>query len=398
MNDHTKRIYLDNNATTLMDPIVIKHMHELALEGLANPASQHYEGRRALHLLEEAKTTIMECVGAPTTGSDACQILLTSGGTESNNLAVLSSYSQRPGKLIVGGTDHPSVIEAAKNATRLQPDDCLILPVDARGQCDLNLLEGWLQEFSSLGQPVSLVSIMLGNNETGIVQNLKPLAKICRRFDVPVHSDVVQAVGKMPVDMLDLGLSAMTLTAHKIHGPVGVGAFIYRDSFPVDPMIVGGGQQLGFRAGTEAVIPACGLASALQLIWDACQAGKYERIGQLRDQFEAAVLALGDFEIIAADAPRLPHTSSIAFKSFDRQALQMAFDLQGLACSTGSACSSGSGRPAGSLVAMGLDEALVLSSLRFSFSRFSTLDEVDRATNIIHNVLEKQSLAPSRSF
>lgn len=391
------RVYLDNNATTLLDPVVANRMHELALEGIANPASQHAAGRRALSLLEEAKSAILESVSAPVTGPNACQLILTSGGTESNNLAIFSSSLHRPGRIIVGGTDHPSVIEAARTAAR-SPDHFQILPVDHNGQCDLNFLESSLQEAQAADTPVSLVSVMLGNNETGIVQNLKAITSICRQFGVPVHSDVVQAVGKMPVSIDDLGLAALTLTAHKIHGPVGIGALIVREDFPISPAIVGGGQQLGLRAGTEAVIPACGLASALQSICQAFERGEYDDVRILRDRFESEILSLGDFHIVGADAPRLPHTSNVSFRSVDRQALQMALDLRGVACSTGSACSSGSGRPSGSLVAMGLEDSILLGSLRFSFSRFSTLDDVMEAVKIIESTLEKSSLTPSQTF
>lgn len=380
-------IYFDNNATTHLDPVVAERMHELNLEGISNPASQHSSGRRALHLLEEAKSQILECVGARHSGMDSAQVVLTSGGTEANNLAVLGMQAKRPGITIVGSTDHPSVVEAARYACSAK-NQFRMLPVNRDGLCDLQVLESWLKS----DPPISLVSIMLGNNETGVIQDLKSICDLCNLYDVPVHSDIVQAIGKIPFNMVDTGLSALTLTGHKIHGPVGVGALILKQGFQIDPMIVGGGQQLGLRAGTEMVVPTVGLAVALKQIIAALNCGEFDRIRSLRNQFEQDMLETTDIEIIAANAPRLPHTANLAFPGSDRQALHMALDLNGLACSTGSACSSGSSRPSGVLVAMDLPERTIQSSLRFSFSRFSTADEVTRATKIIRDAVAKCSI------
>ena len=374
-------IYLDNNATTHIDPIVAERMHELNLAAICNPASQHQPGRHALHLLEEAKSEILRSVGATADGMEADRVILTSGGTEANNLFVRGMQTIRPGVTIVGGTDHPSVIEAARLAG---PDNCRILPVDHLGACDLNVLEEWLQEVHHLPQRrVSCVSVMLGNNESGVIQDLYAITSICRKFDVPVHSDIVQAVGKIPVDFRALGLAAATVTGHKIHGPVGVGALIINPSLQLDPLIVGGSQQLGLRAGTEPVVPAVGFALSLKLIVDALAGGEFDDVRLLRDRFEDQLSSQLDVSVLASEAARLPHTSNIAFPGVDRQALHMALDLNRLACSTGSACASGSSRPSGVLVAMGLPDELIQSSLRFSFSRFSTETETDQAVKII---------------
>ena len=388
--DNRSTIYFDNNATTHIDPVVAERLHELNLAGISNPASQHRPGRRALHLLEEAKSEILELVGAPNHGMSSARLILTSGGTEANNLAVFGLLARRPGTVIVGATDHPSIIEAARAACR--HDELRILPVDGHGLCDLDCLQSWLSEIYAAGRSVSFVSIMLGNNETGVIQDMKKISQICRAFGVPVHSDIVQAVGKIETSMTELGLSAATLTAHKIHGPVGIGALVLDHQLSIDPMIIGGGQQLGLRAGTEPVIPAVGLATALSEICKARLAGVYDRLRELRDSFEVRLTEACDAVIVAGDAPRLPHTSNLSFPGRDRQALHMALDLNGLACSTGSACSSGSGRPSGSLVAMQLPDDVVRSALRFSFSRFSTSEEVDSAIKIVCRAAEKCGL------
>jgi cysteine desulfurase len=381
-------IYLDNNATTHLDPVVAQRMYALHLEGISNPASQHRQGRQALHLLEEAKSQILELLAAPRVGMESARIVLTSGGTEANNLVIYGLLATRPGIAIVGGTDHPSVIEAARLYSK-KPDQCRVLPARNDGRFDIEQLETWLDEiYSSPSGQVSLVSIMLGNNETGVLQDLKNMCAVCDKYQVPVHSDIVQAVGKIPFDMSDIGLAAVTLTAHKIHGPVGIGALVLDHSLSIEPLIVGGGQQLGMRAGTEPVIPAVGLALALRQICEAREAGVFHQVARMRDHFEQTIAAMVDVRVIGQAAPRLPHTSNLSFVGLDRQALHMALDLNGLACSTGSACSSGSSRPSGSLVAMGLPNEVILGSLRFSFSRFTTDEDVSRALEIIANVLD----------
>lgn len=375
-------IYFDNNATTHMDPVVAECMHALNLEGIANPASQHSQGRRALSLIEEAKTDILKAVDAPWAGMDSAQVILTSGGTEANNLAVFGLLKMRPGLAVVGSTDHPSILEAAKHGR--DSSQFKVLSVDTNGQFNRSELANLLEH-----EQVSFVSLMLGNNETGILQDLKAICDLCRPYGVPVHSDIVQAIGKVPVSFREIGLSAATLTGHKIHGPVGVGALIVSNDLQLEPVMIGGGQQLGIRAGTEPVIPAVGLACSLKQIISALDNGEFDTVRELRDEFEQLACELDNVEVVGLDAPRLPHTSNLSFIGADRQALHMALDLGGLACSTGSACSSGSSRPSGSLVAMQLPDDIVRGSLRFSLSRFSTRSEVLQAIEILTQALSR---------
>lgn len=391
MPDSSKTIYFDNNATTMLDGRIAQHVYELSLAGIANPSSQHRAGRESLKVLEAAKRDILELLDAPRTGMDCAQVYITSGGTEANNLAVLGHLAAKPGKCIVAATEHPSVVEAAnKFATGTHPVE--LLRVDSSGLCDLEKLE---QLLDADPEAYSLVSIMLGNNETGVIQDLAAICKICSQYDVPVHSDIVQAVGKIPFSMLDCGVSAVSFTAHKIHGPVGVGALVTLPNFALQPLLVGGGQQLAIRPGTEQAIPASALALSVRLTSEAQQAGKYARLAELRDRFEASVCAETGGQVIAADAPRLPHTSNIAFENADRQALQMALDLRGLACSTGSACASGSSRPSPILVAMAIPDSIAGGSLRFSLSVDTTQSEVDRAIDMVTATVSK--LLPSVS-
>ncbi len=375
-------IYLDNNSTTAMDPVVAELMYQYQRELIANPASQHRLGRLALRRLEEAKDTILAAIGAPTSGMESAQLILTSGGTEANNMAV-RGYALSSGIVIVAATEHASVLDVARE---LGPDRCRILPVDGMGQVNINLLQEWLDADAP---HIRLVSVMLGNNETGIVQDLPVICQICQRHAVPVHCDAVQAIGKIPVDMKNLGVSALSLTAHKLHGPVGVGALVLLPGQQVAPLLLGGGQQLGLRPGTEPVVPAAAMALAVEVAHQSLKLGSGEFIGGLRDTLERRLSELSDIAIIGHSGLRLPHVSTVAFHGIDRQAMQMALDFAGVACSTGSACASGSSRPSPVLMAMRLEEKTVASAIRFSLSRFTTAEDIELAADRIVATVQK---------
>lgn len=389
-------LYFDSNATTSVDPAVVRRMQDLYSLRLANPASQHRLGRDSLKVLEQAKEDLLRLIDAPADGMDTAQVILTSGGTEANNLAIAGLCRAADGNVyqpaknmtntLISGVEHPSVIEAAAEwSPRVR-----ILPVDNSGLVRLNLLEEWLGLADAEGNRVGLVSIMLGNNETGVLQDLSAICRICHRFGAVVHSDIVQAVGKIPFSMRDSGVDAVTLTAHKLHGPTGVGALVVRHGLVVQPFLFGGGQQLAVRPGTEPVVLADGFALALKLTVEARSNGAYQRLALTRNFFEQSLLnQLSNIEVVAQNAPRLPHTSNIAFHGVDRQALFMALDLAGIACSTGSACASGSGRPSHVLQAMQLPKETVGSALRFSFSRLTTDDEISEGIRRLVRTVER---------
>ncbi len=391
-------LYFDSNATTPIDPQVLVRMQELYAAGFANAASQHRAGRTALRVLEQAKADILDAVDAPSDGMETAQIILTSGGTEANNLAIAglnrtgedeatdeaAPLSVRSSNTVVSSIEHPSVLEAAVEwSPRIR-----LLPVDASGQVRFDVLENWLQTADANDDRISLVSVMLGNNETGVVQNLTDICDLCHRFGALVHSDIVQAVGKIPFSMRKTGVDAISLTAHKIHGPSGIGALIVKHGLPIRPMLFGGGQQLAIRPGTEPVVLADALSIALKISLESQCSGVYERLAQTRNFFECELCnQLPDVEIISKHATRLPHTASISFLGVDRQALLMALDLAGVACSTGSACASGSGRPSHVLQAMQLPKVTVDSAIRFSFSRMTTDYDVEEGVRrIVHTV------------
>ncbi len=343
---------------------------------------------------------------------DADQVIFTSGGTEANNLALFGLCGAGQGRLIISAIEHPSVVGPAEE---LQGRGWTLewLRVSADGVVDVDHLRDLLSDNEAGG----VASVMLGNNETGVLQPVRQ----CRprvlsrpgdetssvatgksrfakqpRDSTPrppgtggllIHTDAVQVAGKLPVDFRELGIDAMTVSAHKFHGPRGIGALIVRHGVQLQPILHGGFQQAGLRPGTEDVALAVGMFTALRLWRD--EAGeRAARMEQLRDSLEQQLRA-GDPSIVingAAAVQRLPHTSNISFPGLDRQAMLMALDLAGVACSTGSACASGSSEPSPVLLAMGLDEGVISGALRFSLGATTTFAEIDEAARRILRV------------
>lgn len=376
-------IYVDNNATTPMAVEVAEAMSQAYESAFFNPSSQHQAGQKARRRLDDARETILNLLGAETTRFASDRLVFTSGGTEANNLALFGLGKETNGQVIISAIEHPSISEAADQLA-LRGVKVRVLPVDNNGVVQLAELDQWLAE------PTRLVSVMLGNNETGVLQPIGEIATICRHREVPLHVDAVQGIGKIPVNFRELGASAMTLTPHKFHGPRGIGALVLDDHVTLNPTMFGGSQQLALRPGTESVELAIGFEKALQLAIEAMpEAGPSMQV--LRDRLEALLTDLvgeDEMQVIGRDAPRLPHTSNTAFPGIDRQALVMALDMAGVACSTGSACASGSSEPSPTLIAMGLPEDVVSGSIRLSLSRFTTEPEVDEVASRISNCIK----------
>jgi cysteine desulfurase len=387
-------IYFDNNATSIIDSRIATRMFELNQQGLANPSSQHRFGRIARQLVEDARDRILVGVGACTRGMSTDQLLFTSGGTEANNLAVFGLSCGRPGAIVVSAIEHPSVLGAAEKLES-QGREVYRLPVDSSGQVDLTRLDQLLRNVDT--HPISLVSLMFANNETGVIQPVAQAAQMCRAHGVLLHTDAVQMLGKDTIAFQSIGVDAMTITAHKLHGPIGVGALILKNGVKLDPQLFGGFQQLGLRPGTESPVLADAFAMTTEQFSDID--GRRAYLASLRNEFESRLLeAIPEAVIIGADANRLPHTSSVAFPGLNRQAMQVALDLAGLACSTGSACASGSSQPSHVLTAMGLPSEMVNGGLRFSFSHNNTLHEVHEAVAIVSQVVSRMTSNKINAF
>ena len=399
-------IYLDHNATAPILPEVADAVREAALRYHGNPASQHDAGRQARRALEQTRVRIAEILGARTTGMDADQLIFTSGGTESNNLALLGLLGQTAATLRTGGMNPPAhgassppalVISAIEHPSIARTAESLALPIPARaggfippvlqtlGVNSAGVIR--LDQLESLLTPTTqLASIMLASNETGVLQPVAAAAAICRRHGVHLHTDATQVVGKLPVNFTELGVDALTATAHKFHGPLGVGVLLLRHGVQLTPALHGGFQQAALRPGTESVVLALGMQTALEL-WQREADVRRERMTMLRDRFEHTIRAGWPAAVvIGGQSPRLPHTSNIALVGLNRQALVMALDLAGIACSSGSACASGSSEPSPTLLAMGLPEEQISASVRFSLGATTTPAEIDEAARRILSV------------
>ncbi len=367
-------IYLDYAATTPMLPEAADAVREASLRYPANPESQHAAGRAARRALEDARERLAELLGARTLGRDADQVVFTSGGTESNNLAVLglTDSAAGAGHVVTTAIEHPAVGEPIERLAaggwgvdRVAPDSDGCVAADA-------VIERFRPE-------TQLASVMLVNNETGAVQPVPEIAAACRERGVLVHTDASQAVGKIPVCFGDWQLDALSCAAHKFHGPKGVGLLLLRHGLAPRPTLLGGHQQGGIRPGTENVALAVGMRVALEA-WYAERDQTTARITRLRERFEAALAAEVEGVCFLGDPNRrCPHIASVAFPGVDRQALAMALDAEGVACSTGSACASGSSEASPVLAAMGLPEELLRGAVRFSFGGPTTEADIDRA-------------------
>ena len=377
-------IYLDNNATTRPLPEVVEVMTRHWRDSFANPGSRHGAGRRARQALETARESMAGILGA-----HPDEVVFTSGGTESNNMAVLGLASGPPGTIALTGAEHPAVIEAARfletrgwHLTRLPVDDeGLLLPFSASEQ------EGRKGDKETGRQrernDLRLVALILAHNETGVIQDVRPIAGECQSRGIPIHIDAVQAVGKIPVNFHALGVTSLALGAHKFYGPRGIGALLLKRGTELAPSAFGGHQESGRRPGTEAVALIAGMAKALELF----HAGQEERIARtraLRDLLEERLAALcPPVTLNGSRERRLPNTLNIAFPGVDGEALLVALDLEGIACSLGSTCASGSAEPAPVLLAMNRPRDVWRSSVRFSVGIDNTTTEIEQASKII---------------
>jgi cysteine desulfurase len=368
-------IYLDNNATTHLLPAVQDAIAQAMAANLGNPSSPHFAGDKARRAIEQSREQVALLVHAKPS-----QIVFTSGATEANNAVIQGVMAQRASTctphLVACVTEHSSIL-GPLNAAAQHGVQVTLLPVDHAGGLPLATLS------EVIATRPQLVSIQMANSETGRVHPVKEIAAICRSHGVLFHTDASQAVGKMAVDVIDLGVDLLTFTAHKIHGPSGSGALYARIQSQMPVFMHGGEQEGGFRGGTPNLLGIVGFGAAA--------AERSSRLAEVlsamiasRDRFEAAVRAqLGDTAINAGAAPRLPNTSNILFRGIDGQALVARLEQQGLYCSQTTACTSRRPEPSYVLRAMGLSEADAYSSVRFSFGELNPAVDAATAANIV---------------
>jgi cysteine desulfurase len=359
-------VYLDCNATTPLDGRVLDAMLPYLRERCGNPSSRHEYGRGTRDAIERAREQVARAVGA-----HATEVVFTSGGSEANNLFLKGAASSMPaGTLLIGATEHPCVTQPAK---QLQATGWRVvtLPLDGNGALDTMAAAALAQKVHA-----EIVSVMLANNETGVVNELAPLVQALSKTGALVHTDAVQALGKIPVDFRSLGVSAMTLSAHKVHGPLGAGALILDKRVDLRPLIAGGGQERGLRSGTENVAAIVGFGKACELMraeFDQRTAA----MSRTQVMLEQSLLGLGA-KLFGGGTRRLPNTSFVAFQGIDGETLVGRLDRAGFAIASGAACSSANPLPSQTLLAMGVAPELARCAVRISLGGETTANEIER--------------------
>jgi cysteine desulfurase len=382
--------YLDHAATTPMVPEAVEAM-AARLGEVGNPSSLHASGRAARRLVEEARETLAAALGARPS-----EVLFTGGGTESDNLAVKGLYWQRRSeqsgrrRILASAVEHHAVMDAVLWLAEHEGAVVEWLPVDRTGRVHPDTLEAALAADPA---SVALVTVMWANNEVGTVQPVDELVAVASAYDVPFHSDAVQAFGALPVDFAASGLDAMTVTGHKIGGPLGAGLLVLGRTVDLVPVLHGGGQERDVRSGTLDTPAIVGLAAAAEVAVKR-RAERAERVGALRDDLVRRVLDLVPDAVLGGDPVltpdhRLPGNAHFSFPGCEGDALLLLLDARGIECSTGSACSAGVPQPSHVLLAMGVPEGLARGSLRFSLGHTSTQDDVDAVVEAIGPVVER---------
>ncbi|MCX7982356.1 MAG: cysteine desulfurase [Syntrophales bacterium] len=375
-----ERIYVDHCATTPVDAEVMGEMMRFFGNYYGNPASGHTFGREAKQAIEVARLRVAELIGA-----SPQEIIFTSGGTEADNLAILGVAQAAPKEkrhLVISAVEHPAVMNACRFLERFDYRVTLV-PVDKDGVIDLKYLEEVLSE------DTCLVSIIHGQNETGVVNPLRSVCILAHTRGIPVHTDAVQSVGKIPFDVQDTPVDLLSIAAHKIYGPKGAGALYVRAGTPLLPITFGGGQELGLRNGTENVPGIVGLGSA-------CRKAKrdlaqfIQRTTRLRILLEEGIMnAFPQAIINGQSASRLPHVSSVSFPGISGHKLMQEMDRAGIAISAGAACHTGEERPSYVLKAMGMPDEYALGTVRFSFGWMNEETDVTRILEALGRVVKK---------
>ena len=376
-------IYLDNNATTQVDPEVVQAMLPFYSELYGNPSSMHSFGGGVAVRIKEARENVARLLGAA-----ADEIVFTSCGTESDSTAIRAAIESYPAKkhLVTSRVEHAAIKNLFESLSK-KGYRTTFVPVDRQGRLDLDFL------YENLTDDTAIVSLMWGNNETGVIFPIEEISRRVKERGIVFHTDAVQAVGKIPIDLSRTGVDMLSLSGHKIHAPKGIGALYIRKGTKFAPFMIGGHQEKGRRGGTENTAAIVGLGKAAEMARKHMASGSYTAVRELRDTLENEILAHVPSTFVNGDrANRLPNTTSIAFEYVEGEAILLMLNEYGICASSGSACTSGSLEPSHVLRAMGIPFTAAHGSIRFSLSRYTTQDEIDfvlaHTPAIIHRLRE----------
>ena len=377
-------IYLDNAASTQIHEDVLEAMLPYLKEQYGNPSSIHHYGRLANKAIEKARKQIAMLINA-----DSSEILLTSGGTESNNTALYGIAKKKShSQIITSSIEHDAILEPCKKLAK-DGFDVIYLPVDTHGVVNLSVLK------NSLSDNTCLVSIMFGNNEMGTIEPIAQIAQLCNEQNIPFHTDAVQAVGKIPIDVKKLSVDLLSISSHKINGPKGIGALYIRKGIDIDPIILGGGQEHGLRSGTENVANIVGFGKACELA-KLNLSDNISHMKKLRDDLVAKILREIPGVILNGHAEnKLPNNAHFTFLGVAGEDLIIKLDEYGIAASTGSACSVHTQKASHVLQAMGFSHEQITGSLRLTLGLFNNQQQIDETVNILKKVTaELRSVSP----
>jgi cysteine desulfurase len=379
-------LYLDNNATTAIDPAVLEAMQPFLEKYFANPSSGYRFAAQVRNAIEHAREQVAALLGC-----EPNEIVFTSGGTESNNTAIHSALASRPDAkhIITTAVEHSAVRNPAQHLVE-HGYDVTFLKVDRSGRISVGELS------DAIRLDTALVSVMWANNETGVIFPMEEIAEITQSKGVPLHTDAVQAAGKIAINLRETPMQFLSISGHKLHAPKGVGALYVNRRARFQPLVLGGSHENNRRAGTENAASIVGLGQAAEIALAKLR-DEQTRVRALRDRFEKTLLEkVSAARVNGADAPRLPNTSSLMFDGVESEAVLLMLDQENLCCSAGSACRTGSLKPSHVLSAMGLVNEQARASLRFSFGRFNTEADLDRAVEIVPRVIGKlRALSPA---
>ncbi|UCG64661.1 MAG: cysteine desulfurase [Deltaproteobacteria bacterium] len=367
-----RRVYLDHNATTPLDPRVFEAMKPYLTDAFGNASSPHHYGRLAKQALERSRVIAAEAIAARPE-----EIIFTSGGTESDNLAIRGiAYHRGKGHIITSSVEHHAVLKTCQALERAG-FRTTYLSVDRQGRVDPDEVK------RSIRKDTVLISLMFANNETGVMQPVAEISGIARENGILFHCDAVQGIGKSAIDVREMCIDLLSVSSHKIYGPQGIGGLYVRDRTELSPIIAGGHHERGLRPGTENIAAIVGFAQALKIAVDEIDTYRVT-VSCLRDKLESELLDRIDrVEIHGAQAERLPHTSSVGFSSVEAESILLHLDLKGIAASSGSACTTGDPEPSHVLSAMGISPELARGSIRISLGRENTAEEVDYTVGVL---------------